>query len=78
MAGFEVTTYGRIWVTREAYVPSVDLTVPIVVVQLDIDSFGDEKSVSFGLTETGLKEFVNHLQLTQKEMLAVKKRFGLD
>ena len=61
----------------ETYTPSVALTVPILAVQMDINSFGEEKSLSFGLTETGLKELVNHLQLAQKELQETKRRFGL-
>jgi hypothetical protein len=53
MAGFQVSTYGRFWVSTEGYVRYVD----------DFLLFGDEKARLHG-TRRAIEEFLGTLRLT--------------
>jgi hypothetical protein len=69
--------FNRLKDKPENYSPSIEELVPVTMVQLDLDEFGQTKSMSFGLSEAELEGLINHLQLAHKELKALKKHLNL-
>jgi len=55
----------------DSYQPTLQRTVAAVVLQLDIDRFGETDRISFGLSESELEAFINQLRLAQKQLRVV-------
>ncbi|MGH9764713.1 MAG: hypothetical protein ACREDR_41305 [Blastocatellia bacterium] len=52
----------------ETYAPGDTQLTPVVVVQLDVDRFGDIDRVSFALREKELLEIISHLEIAHKQL----------
>lgn len=55
------------------YRPDVAKLTPVVVLQLDIDRFGESECISIGISRSELEEMIRHLELARIQLEAIDR-----
>lgn len=63
--------------TPESYEPNVALNVPVLIINFQIDKFGDDITEHFAVSEKQLDQIINHLLLAKKELITFKETLNI-